>query len=357
MNIEIKNLSKKIGNINILKNINLTLAENINVLIGPNGAGKTTLLRIIALLETPTSGEVLYEGKSNTKFCAKDKLLFRRSIGFVFQTPIILEGTVWENVVLGLRLRKLKIKENKVKDIVSQVDLQNKIYLTAKKLSGGEKQRLQLARVLVMDPQVYILDEPTANLDPLTTKKIEEVIKEMINKNKTIILSTHNLLQARRLGGKIFFLKEGEVISKGSPEEIFETPTSLDIAEFSQTENIICGEIKKEGEENYLLSGGSKISVVSQHLSGNVWGIIKPEDILISREILSSSARNCFLGEIKKIENVGALWSVTVKCNNLHLVSYITKQSAHNLNLKIGDKVYLIFKATSVNIITAHLQN
>lgn len=352
MNIEIKNLSKKIGNISILKNINLHFAENINVLIGPNGAGKTTLLRIIALLDTPTSGEVLYEGKSGTKFCVRDKLLLRRNIGFVFQTPIILEGTVWENMVLGLRLRNLKIKENKVKDIVSQVGLQNKIYLTAKKLSGGEKQRLQLARVLVMDSQVYILDEPTANLDPLSTKKIEEVIKDMINKNKTIILSTHNLLQAQRLGEKIFFLKEGEVISKGSPREMFETPTSLDIAEFSQTENIICGEIKKEDEENYLLSEGLKISVVSPISSGNVWGIIRPEDILISKDLLSSSARNCFEGVVKKIENIGALWSVTVKCNNLPLVSYITKQSAYDLNLKIGDKVYLIFKATSVNIIT-----
>ncbi len=351
MNIEIKNLSKKIGNINILKNINLTFAENIHILIGENGAGKTTLLRIIALLDTPTEGVVKYDGKPCTKFCAKDKLLFRRNIGFVFQEPIILEGTVWENVVLGLRLRKLKIKENKVKDIVSQMGLQNKIYLNAKKLSGGEKQRLQLARVLAIDPSVYILDEPTANLDPLTTKKIEEVIVDGINKNKTVILSTHNLLQAQRLGEKIFFLKEGEVKSVGSPQEIFETPTSKDIVEFSQTENIVRGEIKKDGEENYLLSGELKISVLSSVSSGQSWGIIKPEDILISKDLLSSSARNCFEGTVKKIENVGALWSVTVRCNNLPLVSYITKQSAYDLDLKIGDRVYLIFKATSVNIL------
>lgn len=353
MNIEIRNLNKKIARQYILKNINLKFEKgNINVIIGSNGAGKTSLLRIVGLLDNQTSGEIFYDGKSSKNFNSKDKINLRKRIGFVFQNPVILEGTVYQNIILGLKFRKLKVNKNKVEDIILRVGLLNKINQNAKTLSGGEKQRLQIARVLIFEPEILLFDEPTANLDPLTTKKIEEVIVDMINKNKTVILSTHNLLQAQRLGEKIFFLKEGEVKSVGSPREIFETPTSKDIAEFSQTENIVRGEIKKDGEENYLLSGGLKISVISSVSSGNVWGIIKPEDILISKDLLFSSARNCFEGVVKKIENVGALWSVTVKCNNLPLISYITKQSAYDLDLKIEDKVYLIFKATSVNILT-----
>lgn len=352
MNIKIKSLNKKIGKLNILKDINLNFeSENINVIIGPNGAGKTTLLRIIGLLDEPTTGEVFYNGKSSVKFNSRDKLNYRRKIGFVFQNPIILEGTVYQNIIYPLNLRKLKIEKSQIEETIHRVGLSDKIDKDAKKLSGGEKQRLQLMRVLVVNPDLFLLDEPTSNLDPISTKKIEEIIFELVKFKKTIILTTHNLLQARHFANKIFFLKDGEIVQEGSSKDIFETPFSLDIAEFSLSENIFFGEILKEGEETYLSVGRLKINVVSNILSGNVAGVIRPEDILISKTPIVSSARNCFKGKIKKIEDIGAIYSVEVICNDLSLTSFVTKQSAISMELKLDSEVYLIFKATSLHIL------
>ncbi|MDI6735403.1 MAG: ATP-binding cassette domain-containing protein [bacterium] len=234
MDIEIKNLNKKIDNFRILKDINLNFeGEGINVLIGPNGAGKTSLLRIIGLLDHPNSGEVVYDGKSSLGFNSREKLNYHRQIGFVFQNPIILEGTVYQNIIYGLKFRKLKIEQEKIKGIISTVGLLNKINNDAKKLSGGEKQRLQLARVLIIDPKLFLFDEPTNNLDPISVKNIEEIILELAKSKKTIILSTHNLIQARYFAGKIFFLKGGEVIQNGTRNELFKQPISLDLLEFS----------------------------------------------------------------------------------------------------------------------------
>ncbi len=228
MDIEIRNLNKKIDGFHILKEINLNFESGgINILIGPNGAGKTSLLRMIGLLDNPSSGEVIYDGKSSLKFSSREKLNCHRQIGFVFQHPIILEGTVYQNIIYGLEFRKLKIEQEKIKDIISKVGLSNKINNNAKKLSGGEKQRLQLARVLIIDPALFLFDEPTSNLDPVSVKNIEEIILELAKSKKTIILSTHNLIQARYFCGKIFFLKDGAVIQNWAKDEIFKYPLFL----------------------------------------------------------------------------------------------------------------------------------
>jgi len=358
MNVEIKGLNKKINKHYILKDINLDFeSEGINVIIGPNGAGKTSLLRIIGLLDNPTSGEIIFDGKSSAQFISKDRLNYRRKMGVVFQQPILLNGTVYQNIIYGLKFRNLGLQREKIQEVIFKLGLLDKIKEEAKKLSVGEKQRLQLARILVANPELYLLDEPTSNLDPITTKKIEEIIKELVQLKKTIILTTHNLLQARHLAKKIFFIKDGEIIQEGNPEEIFEIPLSLDMAEFSLSENIIFGEILKEGEQTYLLVDGLKINVVTNISSGLATGIIRPEEILISQEPFVSSARNCLLGKIKRIENLGLIYSVEVKSHKLSLISYITKQSLISMDLKILKEVYLVFKATSVYVLPANSGN
>jgi molybdopterin-binding protein len=160
------------------------------------------------------------------------------------------------------------------------------------------------------------------------------------------------LLQARHFADKIFFLKDGEILQTGTIKEVFETPSSLDIAEFSVSENIIFGEISKEGSETYLLTkSGLKLHIISNLISGNVAAIIRPEEILISKTPVLSSARNLFKGKIKKIEDAGGIYKVSVECYGLLLNSYITKHSAISMNLKLDSEVYLIFKATSIHIL------
>lgn len=352
MKIKIEHLNKTIDKYNILKNISLEfIPENINVIIGPNGAGKTSLLRIIGLLDKHSSGEIYFDTKSIKSFSSKEMLILRRKIGFVFQNPIVLEGTVLQNVLYGIKFRNLKIEQAQVDNIIKKVGLLNKVNVSAKQLSGGEKQRLQLARVLVLDPEIYILDEPTNNLDPVSIKIIENIIDDFTRLKKTVIFTTHNLFQARHWGKKIFYLQNGEIVQEGSPEEIFNKPNTIDIAEFSASENIFYGEILQQDNETYFLVNGTKINVVTNIISGHVIGIVRPEDILISKNVITSSARNCFKGKIKSIENIGSIWRIVVDFNNILFSSIITKQSAVSMNLKIDDEIYLTFKATSVHIL------
>lgn len=352
MEIKTVNLNKKIGTVEILKNINLFFESgSTNVIIGPNGAGKTSLLKQLALLDKPSSGDIFFDGQALKKISAKAKTNLRRQIGFIFQNPVMLSGTVFDNVVYGLKVRGTKIDSGKIEKVISTVGLSEKTGRGAGTLSGGEKQRLSLARIIVLEPETYIFDEPTANLDPVSVKIIENVILRFSKAKKTIILATHNLQQARKFGQKIFFMNNGEIIQEGSADNIFSHPISLDIAEYSVTENIIRGKIVKENGQKYLLSNSIKISVVADDKMDDVAAILRPEDIFVSRLPIESSARNSLKGKIERIENLGAIYDLTVNVNGINLETVITKQSLVAMNLKTGDEIYLTFKATSVHLI------
>lgn len=351
MEIKTVNLNKKIANRQILKNINtIFYPEGINVLIGPNGAGKTSFLRQISLLDKPTSGEIFYANIPVSKMSNHEKTALRRKIGFVFQNPIMLSSTVYENLIYGLEVRGITLKKNKIEDLLSKVDLLGKIDQEAKTLSGGEKQRLSLARVLILEPEYLFFDEPTVNLDPLSVETIENIITDLAESKKIIILATHNLRQARQFGKKIFFLQEGKILQEGSADEVFSRPLTLDIAEYSFAENIIHGKISAENGQTYLVTDNLKISVVAENITGEAVGILRPEDIFVSKSPLESSARNCFQGMIKKIECIGAVYFLTVEVKDMSFETIITKQSLESMNLSPGNQIYLTFKATAVHL-------
>ncbi|MFH0947698.1 MAG: ABC transporter ATP-binding protein [Elusimicrobiota bacterium] len=352
MEIKTVNLHKKIGKIKILENINANFEEgSVNVILGPNGAGKTSLLRQISLLDKASCGELFFDGQALTKISIKAKTNLRRQIGFIFQNPVMLNGTVFENVMYGLKVRGLKIDNDKIKKVILMVGLLKKIKQYAKILSGGEKQRLSLARILILEPEVYIFDEPTANLDSVSVKAIENIIFELSQLKKTVILATHNLSQARRFGQKLFFMNNGKIIQEGSVDDIFSRPISLDIAKHSFSENIIHGKIIEENGQKYLISNGMKISVVADDEMYEVSAILRPEDIFVSKLPIESSARNSFKGKIKKIESIGAVYDLTVHISGVDFETVITKQSLVLMDLKIGDEIYLTFKATAVHLI------
>lgn len=336
----------------ILDGVDMELQPGaVNVIIGPNGAGKTTLLRIMGLLEKPDRGTVEFDGQPVEKLRSRQKTALRRKIAFVFQNPLTLEGDVMRNMTYGPRVRKRQVDNNIIMAMLRKVGLAGKEDQEAKKLSGGEKQRLQLARVMLLEPELYLLDEPTANLDPLSTRTIETLITELAGAGKTVVLSTHNLVQARLLGHKFFFMKEGRIIHQGSGAEIFHRPISLDIAEFASAENIIHGEIMGEGEIKFLQANGLRIRVTTPLESGRAAGIIRAEDILISREPIISSARNCFKGIITLVEEMGIILSVAVECQKQVFISFITRESAQLMELDPGQEVYLTFKSTAVHVI------
>jgi len=223
----------------------------------------------------------------------------------------------------------------------------------ARTLAGGETQQMAIARALAVKPEVLFLDEPTANLDPISTSKIEEILAHIIREQKTtIVMATHDISQGRRLAGRIGVLMNGEILQVGSPGDIFSSPKNREVAEFVGVDNILSGVIAdKDNSLATIDVNGCFIQAISDYGVGErVHALIRPEDITISLSKDTSSARNTFNGRITKILPLGSLVRIEVACG-FPLLGVITKRSAEDLNLTIGKEVYTTFKATAVHII------
>jgi tungstate transport system ATP-binding protein len=221
--IRIEDLNLAFGGKEVLKNINLQILRGeIFALVGPSGAGKTTLLRIMDFFERPGKGNLKFNGMETSGIAN-----IRRRMSLLFQTPAIFNRSVFENVAYGLKVRGIdkKIIEKKVSEALSIVGLSGLENQKAPTLSGGEAQRMAFARAIVYDPEILLLDEPTANLDPANVMKIEDIIKWLREeKNTTILLATHNIPQVRRLADRVGILINGELIEVNSKDAIFKDP-------------------------------------------------------------------------------------------------------------------------------------
>ncbi len=195
----------------------------ILVLIGPTGAGKSTLLRMMAGLETYDSGDLEWRGVSYTPRTMT--LAQRRRMAYVDQRPRLMAGTLRYNVEYGLRLRRARETASRVEPLLRQFGLQPQAAQSARSLSGGQVQLVALARAMVLHPDVLLLDEPTAHLDPGNVARVEEMV---LNLNRelgmTVIWATHNLFQARRVSSRIALLLDGELIEIATPDQFFESP-------------------------------------------------------------------------------------------------------------------------------------
>lgn len=196
----------------------------LHALIGPNGSGKSTLLRICSLIEPPDKGEILFT-KNNMQI--ENSLDLKRKISLVFSKGGLFNTTVLKNAAYGLKIRGVSIKQRTeiAEEILNKVELWNKRRQNAKTLSAGEGQRLAIARALAIDPEIILLDEPTDSLDPTNTAVIEDLILKLIkDKNRTVIMATHNMFQAQRLSDSVVFMHEGSLFDEGETKEFFENP-------------------------------------------------------------------------------------------------------------------------------------
>jgi tungstate transport system ATP-binding protein len=225
--IEVVDLQQKYGEREILKSVNISIEKGeVFALIGPTGAGKTTLLRLIDLLDSPTSGKVYFDGIDVTQ-SGRVRLEARRRMAFVLQKPVVFNMSVFDNLAYGLKWRRKDrgYIRQKVDDMMELIGLSAYKDRNARTLSGGEAQRVAIARALVIEPEVLLLDEPTANLDPVSTSRIEGLISYVIHQhNTTIIMSTHDISQGQRLADRIGVLLKGEMLQTGASGEIFDAP-------------------------------------------------------------------------------------------------------------------------------------
>jgi len=223
--LQIQDLRKCYGGLEVLSGCSLEFeAGKVHALLGPNGVGKTTLLRILNLLEMPTGGAVRF---NEFKEEGQDGNVIRREITMVFQRPALFKTTVYQNVAYGLKLRKVhreKIRE-RVGEVLDLVGMSGCAGREARTLSAGEAQRVALARALAVRPRILFLDEPTANLDPYNSRKVEEIILEIKSRDQTtILLATHNLFQAQRISDRVVFLYGGRVVESADTRTFFEHP-------------------------------------------------------------------------------------------------------------------------------------
>ena len=229
--LEVRSLSKSIGPAKILKGIDLTVERGeILGLIGPTGSGKTTLLRLINLLDEPSRGSILFDGRMVSGRPEREMLSARRKMAMVFQKPVMFKASVEANVSYGLRMRgradvtdaaggKMSMSD-RVKEALAAVGLSGYERRDANTLSGGETQRIALARALVLQPELLLLDEPTANLDPGSAASIDSLLQSLAGSRTAVILATHNMQQCRKLGGRVSVLQAGRLVAVGKSEEI-----------------------------------------------------------------------------------------------------------------------------------------
>lgn len=245
---EVKNLSFFYGPKQVLKSVSLPIYENkMTALIGPSGCGKTTLLRCFNRMHdlyatTNYQGEIiLHPGARNLLSKEVDPMEVRMRIGMVFQKPNPFPKTIFENVAYGLKVRGVRKKsfiEERVVKSLQQAGLWNEVkdrlHSHATDMSGGQQQRLCIARALATEPEILLLDEPTSALDPISTAHIEELITEL-KKEITLLMVTHNLHQAARTADYTAYMYLGELIEFGNTDQIFTTPVD------TRTENYITG--------------------------------------------------------------------------------------------------------------------
>ena len=375
--LEIKNLEKKYPGGFGLKIDYLSVEENkILVMIGPNGSGKSTLIRLINLLEEPDSGIIIFNG-SNMLGEKVDRIKIRKSMSVVFQEPLLFSTSVYNNILIGLNIRKIKVQQRKetFNFLIEKLNLDKLLGRNPKSLSGGEQQRVALARALILEPKLLLLDEPLANIDPVLREELRSDIFDILKSiGRSTIYVTHDRNEAMIIADDIAVINEGKVEQFGKKDEIFRKPTSGFVAKFVGVETLVEGIIlecrdnvcrimiktnnKRQSTDitdnaGYRNGQNIEIFVVADAKPGEkVTLAIRPEDVTLYNVHMPhemSSAMNSFTGVIIDIQDIGIFKKVEIDCG-FKLVSFVTQNSIERLGLAEGKNITASIKASSVHL-------
>ncbi len=357
--LRVEGLTKYYDDKPVLRDLNFEVKRGeIFAVIGPSGAGKSTLLRILDLLEAPTSGGIYLDGSDITRRC---DLATRRRMAMVFQDTPVFNMSVFDNVAYGLRLRGEKglALKRKVEEALGLVGLAGYEVRNAKTLSGGETQRVAFAMATVFKPEVLLLDEPTANLDPISEATVEEIIKRIKRLGITVIVATHKQAEAMTLADSVAVLNAGAIEQVGKPEEIFHRPLTLFVSKFVGTKNIFSGTIKTsemERGKTIVAVGNFDVEAPYQDTADGtkVHLCIRPEEIMLLREDRPITPRhtNIMEGEIAEIHPLGsAMLRLSVSANGKEFTVDVPRHVAAKMELAAKKKVRMSLKASSCHII------
>jgi sulfate transport system ATP-binding protein len=348
MSITAQNVTKRFGDFVALDNVTVECpAGELVALLGPSGSGKTTLLRVIAGLEVPDSGTVLFQDGDITRHSARD-----RNVGFVFQHYALFRHmTVFENVAFGLRVRKWpeqKVRE-RVKELLRLVRLEEKASQYPANLSGGQKQRIALIRALAPEPKVMLLDEPFGALDAKVRAELRDWLRRFHEEiHVTSIFVTHDQEEAFEVADRVVVLNKGRVEQVGKPIDVFEHPANEFVMDFLGNVNKL--PVRVEGGRA-LLGETSTVELPAKLFgassNGRTDAYIRPHELDISR---TAEGGNCLLGRIVHINPAGSIVKVRLLAEDFGLMINvdITPDRYRALALQPNETVYVTPKSAKI---------
>ncbi len=322
-------------------------------IIGPNGAGKSTLLLSLMRLVRPDAGEVLYRGEKILP--GKSIHLLRRRMALVFQEPLLFSASVYNNIASGPRLRGMGTKETRaaVEESLRLLKITHLAKRHAGALSGGEAQRVNLARALAAGPELLLMDEPFSSLDAPTRESLIADLERIIRaRGITALFTTHDRGEALRLADQILVMNGGAIVQAGAPGEITQYPASEFVASFMGAETVLAGTVTGSGGGTFTVSvQGVPVEAAGDEVPGGaVTFCVHPENIVLSLNRPESSARNAFPGTVTRTVPAGFFRKVYLDCG-FTLVAYVTNRSVEEMGIREGLALTASFKATSVHVI------
>lgn len=353
--MKIENIVLQRGGVTVLDIPELHVREGrVQALIGPNGSGKSTLLLLLAGLLNAQRGTVYFQGKPVEG--RADLYNQRHNVSVVFQDPMLLNSSVFENVALGLKFRKINSEERKarVEKAMEYFGISELAKRSAKTLSGGEAKRVSLARAFAIKPQVILLDEAFNSLDPPTRETLIDDLKNTLNETKiTAVLALHDREETLRLAQDVSVMNSGKIVQSGITAEIFNHPNSEFVANFVGTESILEGIVRSHDAGRVFIEiNGRTVEAVGDYSAGQkVFCCLRPENITVSSKMQGqTSARNIFEAKVTKVIRQGFFYKVMLD-SGFPLVAYITMPSYEDLGIDHGATVFASFKATAVHVI------
>ncbi len=344
--LSLEGIEKSYDELSVLNKVDLTIDEGeFFTFLGPSGCGKTTLLRIVAGFIRSEKGRVIFDGEDVTDMDSE-----KRNIGMVFQNYALFPFmSVFENVAYGLKVKKMKKNdiEARVKEYLSLVKLDGYENRPVSELSGGEQQRVALARSLVMEPKLLLLDEPLSNLDARLRDKMRGELKEIQRKLKiTTIFVTHDQTEAMTMSDRIAVFEKGRCVQVGAPDEVYNEPANTFVAEFIGDTNMFSARI-----ENQRAHVGSDITL---RLAGDVTGdyvAIRPQDISFVQ--MTEDSKNQYSGKIDDVKINGHLIEYRVSLGDRSLKVVTLNGYAHRELYRLGQEVTLFIEPECIKVLKA----
>ncbi|MEI6899116.1 MAG: ATP-binding cassette domain-containing protein [Bacteroidota bacterium] len=333
-----------------LKSISLTVEKgDYFILLGVSGAGKSMILETIAGLLKPVSGTILMNGNNITNAKIQD-----RKIGLVFQDHAIFPHmTVYENLAFSLHGKKLDVvqKMDQIATVAAQMSITGLLNRKPSTLSGGELQRVALARTLSQNPSLLLLDEPLSSLDVQLKDELRTILRKLNRSGQTIIHVTHDYDEAVSLGNKLAVVHQGTILQQGTPDEVFSHPSSEFVAHFTGARNFFKAKPLGAGTINMVeVEGKVKVFIPESEYDSDGYILLRNEDIFLSLSEVDTSAVNNFKGTVKEI--IPSRHGVEVRVDiGITLSVSVTRESFTHLALSEFSLVWVHFKATAVRFI------